>query len=541
MALKIKIFDIPVAFGVDFFLVMLLIGATWHEPDQLIGWMIVVTVSVLAHELGHAAVAESFGAHPAIRLWGGGGITTMPALPPRQHLLVAAAGPAVGLIVGGIAAAVAASSFASVSTDPVVRVLIDDIVWVNVGWGILNLLPMAGLDGGAILSTALTLTLKRPADTLAGTIGFVFALGLLAVLLAVGLWGLAFVVGYLLFFTAMRTGSVPGLRAGRAPANPALLLRQGRYREAFETVQGHLAGHPDDLGAYALGADALRLLTEYEASLRGYDTVLSRMPADAHSLRGRICDLVALGRREEALAELARLTPTTGGAAISLASSLYALDLHADGYRYTHSPMSGDPRILRAMGNMAVVFEYATGRLDEALGHVEALLGQAPGEPDLHELRALILVDLGRAGEARAEIGESLRAAPDHPEFKQTLGLIERLAGNPRAALGPLLESARLRPHGARPRGELIACYAQLGDLMEARSALETLPGYARRDPFVAYGEAAIAAVSGSTDEARRQLGVAVAARPELGLRANRDPLFRGLAAVATGAANPVT
>lgn len=534
MALRFKLFDIPVAVGLDFFLIMLLLGAGWQDPDLLPIWMVVVTVSVFLHEFGHATAAESFGVAPSIQLWGGGGLTMFPRVGPRQHLLIAAAGPATGLVIGGAAAAAAAFS-----PDLAAQPVVGDLIWVNLGWGLLNLLPLGGLDGGAILSSGLTLVLKRPADTIAAWIGYVVAAAILALLVAVGQVEWALVLGFMVVLTLLRTGVLTGIGGSRSPVNPVELIRAGRYQEAFAIIQSHLSSVPEDMLATALGADTLRLMSDYENSLRGYDAVLARNRADAHALRGRIADLVALGRRAEALRDLEQLAALrTPAGSLSLASAFYALDLHHDGYSLTHSPMGGDATFRRAMDGLASIFEYSTGELDVALAHTDARLAESAGDPEIHELRALILVDMGRFAEARTEALRATNLAPQHPEFKQTLGFVLRMGADPRdapAALRALVESATARPHGARARGELIAGYVQFGDYVEARAAFETLPGYAREDPFVIYGQAALAVASGQFEESRRLLAAAAEKRPELGIRAQRDPIFAARMATASG------
>src|ERR1035437_422859 len=91
---------------------------------------------------------------------------------------------------------------------------------------------------------------------------------------------------------------------------------------------------------------------------------------------------------------------------------------------------------------------------------------------------------------------------PQHPEYHETLGLVERMAGNPAAGLQALTFSAEARPGDPRARAELVVCQVQLGMVGEATAALETLPGYVLHDPFVAYARAALAAGGGAADQA---------------------------------------
>ena len=112
-------------------------------------WVVVVLVGILAHELGHAFAGRRLGLEPWIQLMAFGGMTGW--MRPRpltsgQRILISAAGPAVGISIGG---AVLIASFAGVfaGASPAVMRVLDFVLWVNLGWGVLNLLPILPLDG----------------------------------------------------------------------------------------------------------------------------------------------------------------------------------------------------------------------------------------------------------------------------------------------------------------------------------------------------------------------------------------------------------
>jgi Flp pilus assembly protein TadD len=185
--------------------------------------------------------------------------------------------------------------------------------------------------------------------------------------------------------------------------------------------------------------------------------------------------------------------------------------------------------MMRALKSFVAIFEWALGRETDALVHIEELIREMPDRADLHQQRVLILIDMGRFDEARHEMRQALALKPQHPEYHETFGIVERMAGNPGAALQPLTFSATARSGDPRARAELVACQAQLGLVGDARAALETLPGYALHDPFVAYARATLAVTDGSDDQAVAFLAEAQAQRPHLGLRAGVDPMFRVL------------
>ncbi len=526
MALRFKLLGVPIAIGADFVVIMVVLGALWRAPEELPEWLAVVTGSVLLHELGHAAMFDFFGVKPAIRLYGGGGMTTGLRVPPRQHILIAAAGPAMGLLVGAMVglAALAAPGFGASS-------IAQDLLWVNLGWSLINLLPFPGVDGGAILSELTSIVLGRPAEQVGRGVGLVIVGAILVGLVVVGLYDWAFIVGFVAVFSTIRMGALSDLMVGKSMAHsPANLMAEGRYQEAFDATRLAMADRPSDIGAIVLAADALRLMTRYADAEWGYNQVLLRDPGMGHALRGRHLVRLGLGRDAEANADLeALLALPRATNAIHQASALATAGRPVEARQLIvealGSPQS--PPIQRVLQNLDAVYIYMLGQMDEALGRVDQLLRSQPGDPATHELRALVLCDLGRFDEALDEARRALSGAPKHPEFHQTLGLVMRMGGDAAAALPHLIESAVARPNGARPRGELITCYAQLGRVAEARAALETLPGFAARDPFVAYARAALATSGGAADAAVELLKQAATARPELAVRARVDPVLR--------------
>ncbi len=131
-------------------------------------WMLLVSISVLAHEMGHAVVARFFGATPEIHLVGLGGRT----LAHRsgqfewwQEVVFTLAGPGAGLAFGVAAGAIA---YLGKSVFPSgVLYFGTGILYANVLWTILNLLPITGLDGGVITTAILTRIFGRPGFLLA--------------------------------------------------------------------------------------------------------------------------------------------------------------------------------------------------------------------------------------------------------------------------------------------------------------------------------------------------------------------------------------
>ena len=137
-----------------FFLILLLLAQSRLErPMEMAVWLAVVTVSVLIHELGHALAAKRFGQHPTISLHMLGGTTSYKGegtLSRGQQILITIAGPASGLLLGGLAWTARLGANALDWSRPLVTLAFNDALFVNIGWSLFNLLPVLPMDGGRI-------------------------------------------------------------------------------------------------------------------------------------------------------------------------------------------------------------------------------------------------------------------------------------------------------------------------------------------------------------------------------------------------------
>ena len=141
----------PVRVHWSFLLISVLIGLDMQNPILTVSWVVIVFVSILVHELGHALVAESYGMFPSIMLYSMGGLTIpgkSKALSHLQEILLSLAGPFAGFVLGGIV--LFGSRFIPGQTA-LLRVILSQLLWVNIGWGIVNLIPMLPLDGGHVM------------------------------------------------------------------------------------------------------------------------------------------------------------------------------------------------------------------------------------------------------------------------------------------------------------------------------------------------------------------------------------------------------
>jgi stage IV sporulation protein FB len=176
--LNFTLFGIPVRVHPLFWVMALLFGGIAGDVLGMLSWVVAVFVSVLVHELGHALMFRRFGIGSSVVLHLAGGYTVPQPVPwggrwayvplsPAQEALVSFAGPATGFLLAGavIAGVYAAGGTVVVGTLggivplpipvlPIGGVLLrnfaGDLLWVNLLWGAINLMPVFPLDGGNI-------------------------------------------------------------------------------------------------------------------------------------------------------------------------------------------------------------------------------------------------------------------------------------------------------------------------------------------------------------------------------------------------------
>ncbi len=203
-----------------FWLAALILGASGvydvegHAvPDagvRLLTWIVVMFVSILVHELGHAVVMRYFGQASHIVLYMLGGLAIpdssvysygRPARQtPANHIVISLAGPGAGfllaaLTVGLIFAIGGEFRFDLVDfpfffhfqvppgTSQPLRYLISDLLFMNILWGLVNLLPVYPLDGGQV-----SRQLFEQADAWHGFVRSLWLSIVTSVIIAIGSW-----------------------------------------------------------------------------------------------------------------------------------------------------------------------------------------------------------------------------------------------------------------------------------------------------------------------------------------------------------------
>lgn len=220
--LRFSIAGIQVRVHPLFWLVALLLGSA-GGPLLIPIWILVIFVSILIHELGHALAFRRHGQNSQIVLHFAGGLTIPEpvswgsgvanvALSSNQQIFVSLAGPGAGLLFAALVIMGVLVAGGSVITTwllgiiplPLTAVIpfggrltslmVTMLLWVNVFWGVINLMPVYPLDGGQVARNLLvrndpwsglrkSLLLSTVAGTLVALVGlFVFRSVYMAVL-----------------------------------------------------------------------------------------------------------------------------------------------------------------------------------------------------------------------------------------------------------------------------------------------------------------------------------------------------------------------
>jgi len=177
---------IPVRVHPFFWIALIFLGISGGSretpPLQLLVWVATASASILVHELGHALVQRRYGERPRITLYAFGGMATSDggARSPGRQLAISLAGPSAGFLVAfGVLAALRASGcvagvttadaisapreavvealslagaklYWEVPSQPAAALGLRYLMFVNVFWGLVNLLPIFPLDGGRV-------------------------------------------------------------------------------------------------------------------------------------------------------------------------------------------------------------------------------------------------------------------------------------------------------------------------------------------------------------------------------------------------------
>ena len=157
--LNFKLFGIPIRVHWMFWIVAALLGGiarpdmTPEKYKMVVVWIGVCFISILWHELGHALTARKYGSRPNILLYGLGGLAiNSGGRTRRANLHIIAAGPGFGLLLGGVSWLIWHFVLPPAhEMNNYLWALFTALLWINIVWSLVNLLPVLPLDGGQFL------------------------------------------------------------------------------------------------------------------------------------------------------------------------------------------------------------------------------------------------------------------------------------------------------------------------------------------------------------------------------------------------------
>lgn len=180
--LNFSLFGFPIRVHPMFWLICILLGYGAGSIASILIWVVAVFVSIIIHELGHSFAMRAFGvsSHIVLHFMGGLAIPDgfaygrRTALSNPQQILISLAGPGAGfffaaLLLLGVQLAGGFYEFgrpipipqAFVPLGGPYQLYLNDalraLLWINVGWGLINLLPVFPLDGGQVARYFLTM------------------------------------------------------------------------------------------------------------------------------------------------------------------------------------------------------------------------------------------------------------------------------------------------------------------------------------------------------------------------------------------------
>ena len=166
-------------------------GQSGGDMQQgLLGGLFILALfaCVTLHELGHALMGKRFKVETEkITLYPIGGVASMSKMPERpvQELLVALAGPAVNIVIGGLLwlylTQVKGLSLSGMTADLSTlspQNFLAQLMFANFILAIFNLIPAFPMDGGRVFRALLSMGMERPQATRwAASLGQVLAVG----------------------------------------------------------------------------------------------------------------------------------------------------------------------------------------------------------------------------------------------------------------------------------------------------------------------------------------------------------------------------
>jgi Zn-dependent protease len=305
-----------------FFVIIAILGYNPYRPTVtgILWWVGIAFVSILVHELGHAVAFRLFGLRPSITLHGMGGLTSGSGeLSPVRHIVVSLAGPLSALILLGIPAYVLSQSGQITSIDG--RDAVSAAVWINVGWSLLNLMPVLPLDGGQVFAACVEMVNKGKQTRVPEMVSIAVAAALALLAVSAGVYFGAMLAVMFIGINVSTLSRAKRIDLGTDLQEAHRLLLAHRAADAERVTRAVLAKRPSgDVLQWA--SELLAWSRLWQGDLAGAEQAAVRYEhAGKASASFRAAQALASGRTNEGVTLLAwALVNEPAGPAKSLAA-----------------------------------------------------------------------------------------------------------------------------------------------------------------------------------------------------------------------------
>ena len=157
--INFRLFGIPIRITPIFWIMSIVLGWGDGEPVNVAIWVGCVLVSIIVHEMGHALTNKIFGLRSIVVLHGIGGVcaTEDKQISSWKRVFVLFDGPFAGFLFAGLVYLIVQSNSAGIVLPGtqlnagLPAEIISNLLFINIVWGVLNLIPIWPLDGGQIM------------------------------------------------------------------------------------------------------------------------------------------------------------------------------------------------------------------------------------------------------------------------------------------------------------------------------------------------------------------------------------------------------
>jgi stage IV sporulation protein FB len=177
--LQFRLWRFPVRVNPFFWLAMAILGRFEFQDrfDYGLLWIACGFASILWHELGHAVAIYRYGSPAKIVLhaFGGLAIPSYPSTSPWRRMMIAAAGPLASFALLGLVWGTD-ELFGWSAASGYLRKAAGHLIFINLFWTLINLLPVWPLDGSRILREVFVVRRHRQPDYVTQKVSMVVAL-----------------------------------------------------------------------------------------------------------------------------------------------------------------------------------------------------------------------------------------------------------------------------------------------------------------------------------------------------------------------------